>query len=227
LEGLQKYLAVAKRETAAQFLRRREIIMSDKNQSVSMEAETVEGDAAGPQTIRPAAPPTKRRRNYDGSKPLNNPGHEAVAQFLAVPKQFRRFRTITALAMQFNVARMTVYRWAQDFDVVRRAEWLSVQNQVLGDFIACREWPSVVRAQVAAALAGDTRAAIFLQNRAWPEGLDVSIPSLEEAVKGTINVGTFLEEDETVIQPEQSAAATANQNPDVRENIQEEEEFEE
>jgi hypothetical protein len=102
-----------------------------------------------------------------------------------------------------------------------------VQNQVLGDFIACREWPSVVRAQVAAALAGDTRAAIFLQNRAWPEGLDVSIPSLEEAVKGTINVGTFLEEDETVIQPEQSAAATANQNPDVRENIQEEEEFEE
>ena len=208
--------------------------MDSDDQSKSDASErlsaAVDENGARRQGARPTAldgPPTKRRRNYDGSTPLNDPGHEAVAQFLAAPKQFRRFRTITALAMQFNVARVTIYRWAQDFDVVRRAEWLSVQNRVLGDFIACREWPSVVRAQVTAALAGDTRAAIFLQNRAWPEGLDVSIPSLEEAVKGTINVGTFLEEDETVIQPEQSAAATANQNPDVRENIQEEEEFEE
>ena len=197
--------------------------MSDKNQrNDSMEsnsAATVEGDNAGPQAIHPAAqgsPPTKRRSSSDGSKPLDYPGHEALAQYLAAPQQFRRFRSITALAIQFNVSRVTVYRWAQHLDVVRRAAWLSAHNRILGDFIACREWPAIIRAQVTAALGGDTRAAIFCQSRAWPEGIDFAAPSLEEAVEGEINVGTFLEEDEAVIQSEQPG--TANKNPGAQED---------
>ena len=100
--------------------------------------------------------------------------------------------------------------------MVRRAEWLSLQNQVLGDFIACREWPGIVRAQVTAALAGDTRAAIFYQDHAWPENPDLGAPSLEDAIEGTTNVGTFLKEDEAGIQSEQTG--TPNQNPDVQED---------
>jgi hypothetical protein len=196
--------------------------MSNANQKndlmESISATGDEGDA-GPQAIRPAAqssPSTKRRRNYDGSKPLDYPGHEALAQYLAAPQRFRRFRSITALAIQFNVSRVTVYRWAQHLDVVRRAAWLSAHNRILGDFIACREWPAIIRAQVTAALAGDTRAAIFCQSRAWPEGIDFAAPSLEEAVEGEINVGTFLEEDEAVIQSEQPG--TANKNPGAQED---------
>jgi hypothetical protein len=171
----------------------------------------------GPSENRPASPdgaPTKSRRNYDGSRPLKYPGYEAVAQYMAAPKQQRRFKSVAALAKRFGVSRITMYRWAQHPDVVRRTEWLSVQNMVLGDLIACREWPAIMRAQVAAALAGDSRAAIFCQKRAWPEHLNHSGITLEDAIKGAINVETFLEVDEVISQSEH--VDTANENPEVQ-----------
>jgi len=171
--------------------------------SNSIVEPTVDDTNGQPPDNRPASPdgpPTKSRRNYDGSRPLKYPGYEAVAQYMAAPKQLRRFKSVTTLAKQFDVSRMTMYRWAQHPDVVRRTEWLSIQNMVLGDLIACREWPAIVRAQVTAALAGDTRAAIFCENRAWPKHLDHSGISLEGAIKGTIHVETFLEVDEAISQ---------------------------
>ena len=180
------------------------------------------GSTAPPQETCPATPegPRKRRKkNYDGSQPLDYPAHEAIAQFLATPKQFRQFKSTAVLAKHFNVSRMTIYRWAQDIDVVKRAEWLSRGNMVLGDFIACREWPSIVRAQVAAALAGDTRAAIFCQNRAWFPSLDlntpINTPTLETVIEGANNVAPLLEEDET---SQSEELGTAKENPEIVEH---------
>jgi hypothetical protein len=168
--------------------------------SESIPGPTVEANDALPQEARSATPDVsriKRRENFDGSQPLDYPGHEAVAQFLAAPKQFRRFKSVTALAKHFDVSRMTVYRWAQDLDVARRVDWLSSRNRVLGDFLPRREWAGIVQAQVAAALAGDIRAAIFCLNRAWPEPSIFGTASLQDVIEGANNVEMLLEEDAT------------------------------
>lgn len=184
----------------------------------SISGAAVEANSSLPQEAglpTPDGPPKKRRKKYDGNKPLDFPGHQAIAQFFAAPKQFRRFESCAALAKHFHVSRMTVYRWARDRDVVRRIEWLSLRNIVFGDFIACREWPAIVKAQVAAALAGDTRAAIFCQNRAWPEDWDSSTMSLEASIEGAINLETSLEGDE---KSEAAELGSADENPEVAED---------
>jgi hypothetical protein len=107
------------------------------------------------------------REDYDGSAPLDDPADEAIARFFAAPRQFRQFPSVAALAEHFEVSRVTVYRWAEAVDVALRIKWLLRQSMLLGDLIACREWHGIVQAQVDAALAGDTRAAIFCLNRAW------------------------------------------------------------
>jgi hypothetical protein len=111
----------------------------------------------------------KRKRNYDGSKPLGWPELEAVAQFLATPKPIREFKTFVDLAKHFNVSRMTIYRWSRHVDVLTRAEYLLAQNQLKGDLVARLYWDRIVMGQVRAAINGDTRAAKFCENRAWPE----------------------------------------------------------
>ncbi len=197
--------------------------MNGDDQKKQEVTESISGAAAEANNPRPQetcsatpdGPRKKRRKNYNGSQPLDYPGDEAVAQFLAAPKQCRQFKSVAALAKHFDVSRTTIYRWAQDRDVVKRTEWLAMRNMGFGDFIACREWPGIVKAQVAAALAGDTRAAIFCQNRAWPEDLSFSRFSIEAAIEGAINVETLLEVDET---PESEELGSAEENPEMEED---------
>jgi len=188
------------------------------NGSESISEAAVEANSPRPQEKRSATPggPRKRSRtNYDGSQPLDDPGHEAVAQFFSAPKHCRRFKSSTALAEHFRVSRMTIYRWAQDLDVVKRTEWLATRNTVFGDFLARREWLGIVEAQVAAALAGSTRAAIFCQNRAFPERSIFGTLSLEAVIEGAINVETSLEADETA---ESEKLGPAKENPEMVED---------
>ena len=124
-----------------------------------------------------------RETEYDGTEPLDDPADEAIAQFLAAPEEFRQFKSVSALAKHFNLSRMTVYRRKENVDVVERIKWLLEKSMLFGDLIACREWASIVKAQVKAALGGDTRAALFCQNRAWRQSLIVlEVRHIEPAI---------------------------------------------
>ena len=135
--------------------------------------QTTSIESASATAIKANSPQSQAARSdtpdddYDGTKALNDPAHEAVARFFAAPRQFRQFPSVAAIAEHFGVSRMTVYRWAGAVDVVRRTRWLLERSMRFGDLIACREWAGIVEAQVNAALGGDTRAAMFCLNRAW------------------------------------------------------------
>lgn len=150
--------------------------------------EIVESNGERLQKTRYGAPdgPRKRRENYHEWDPLDFPGHEALAHFLATPKTEREFKSLTALAKHFEISRMTIHRWKKDPDVLRRAEWLAKENKLAGDLVARREWQCIVEAQVAAAKRGNTAAAKFLERRAWPEdqgaNSQISKVSLPEAL---------------------------------------------
>jgi hypothetical protein len=148
------------------------------------------------QKTRYGAPdgPRKLRRNFNGQDPLDYPGHEALAQFLATPRSEREFKSLTALAGHFKVTRMTVHRWKRNPDVLRRAELVARGNKPAGDLIAKANWKPIVRAQVDAAIAGDTQAAKFCERRAWPEDGQadsrlLSSTSIVEACRSTENLG--------------------------------------
>jgi hypothetical protein len=163
----------------------------------------------------------ERRRNFNGQDPLDHPGHEALAHFLANPRPQKEFKSITTFAAHFNVTRMTVHRWKKDPDVLRRAEWLSKGNKLAGDLIVKANWEPIVRAQVDAALAGDTQAAKFCERRAWPEDGQadsrlISSMTIAEACRSTENLGeipTWLQrqiEEERI----QAEAGASNGNGD-------------
>jgi hypothetical protein len=136
-------------------------------------AESVQADAAVPQTTpNPARPPRKRKGIFDRTKPLDSPEDEAIAQYLATPKSIREFKSITELAAHFKISRMTVYRWTKDPEVLQRAEWLLTHHRLAGDLIARLHWERIVAGQVKAAIAGDTKAAQFCKEQAWPEVKD-------------------------------------------------------
>jgi len=116
----------------------------------------------------PDGPRQKRDANYDGRDPLPYPGHEIVAEFLATPKGQRQV-SIKKLAEHFQVTPKTIHCWARDRDVLRRATFLTQNNKLLGDLAARRDWGRIVEAQVAKAAGGDTTAAKFCEQRAWPE----------------------------------------------------------
>jgi len=140
--------------------------MNHNEQTTSIEsasATAIKANSPQSQAARSDAPDD----DYDGTKALDDPAHEAVARFFAAPRQFRQFPSVAALAEHFGLSRMTVYRWAETVDVELRIRWLVTQSMLLGDLTACREWQGIVQAQVDAALDGDTRAAIFCLNRAW------------------------------------------------------------
>ena len=113
--------------------------------------------------------PRQNHSKTDRREPLEFLGHETVAQFLATPKSQREFKSITALARHFNITRMTVYCWMNDIDVMRRVDWLSMQNKEVRDRVARREWPDIMERLVERAKSGDTQAAWFCADRAWPE----------------------------------------------------------
>jgi hypothetical protein len=136
----------------------------------------------------PDGPRKNRQPGYDGREPLEYPGHEATAQFLATPESEREFDSITALAKHFDVSRMTVYRWTQDIDVLRRAEWLSMQNRVTGRLIIRRAWPKMMAKLADDAIGGHVQATKLCADYAWPEDKQreksgLSKASLEEVLE--------------------------------------------
>jgi len=135
----------------------------------------------------PDGPRKTHRPHYDGREPLEYPGHEAVAQFLATPESHREFNSITAVAKHFNVSRVTVYRWTQDIDVSRRADWLSMQNKVTGKLTIRRAWPEITEKLVNKAKSGDVSAIKLCAGLAFQEDKQG-----EESVLSSVSVAEML-----------------------------------
>jgi hypothetical protein len=141
---------------------------NDTNES-DVPAEVATNDSLPQTTIDSPDPSPKRKRKFDKTKPLDSPEDEAIAQYLATPKSIREFKSFSELAMHFNISRMTVYRRSKDSSILERVEWLLTHHKLAGDLIARLNWDRIVAGQVRAAVAGDTKAAIFCKERAWPE----------------------------------------------------------
>lgn len=141
----------------------RDIIESSSTQAVQ------DNDAASPAASNPPDPPRKRKLKQEITKPLDSPEDEAIAQYLTTPKSIREFKSLTDLAKHFGISRMTVYRRTKDLIVLQRAEWLLAHHRLAGDLIARLNWERIMAGQVKAAAAGDTKAAQFCKERAWPE----------------------------------------------------------
>ncbi len=131
-----------------------------------------ENDAKGQTGLHRLDLPRKRKGKSNGKTPLDSPVDEAVAQHLAAPKSIREFRSFSELAGHFEISRMTVYRRTKDPVVLQRAEWLLKDHKLAGDLVARLHWERIVAGQVKAAVAGDTKAAAFCKQQAWPDDKD-------------------------------------------------------
>jgi hypothetical protein len=136
----------------------------------------------------PDGPRKNRRQYYDGREPLEFPGHEATAWFLGLPERLKEYRSVAALARHFNVTRVTVYRWMQDSDVLKRADSISMQNKIAGNLVARREYISIIERAVELAKEGNIKAMEFCADRAFPEDNQanksgISSSSLEEVLE--------------------------------------------
>lgn len=158
-------------------------LTSDAVESESGESAQIT-DLAPQTDISPARPSRKRKRKFDKTKPLDSPEDEAIAQYLATPKSVRDFKSQTDLATHFNVSRMTIYRRSKELSVLQRAEWLLQHHMLAGDLIPRLHWERIMAGQVRAAAAGDTRAAQFCKERAWPDDSAV-IDMLAKQVLGS------------------------------------------
>lgn len=139
----------------------------------------------------PDGPRKKRWENYDGHQPLEYPGHEAVAQYLASPRMLREFKSDRHLAKHFRVSRMTICRWKHDPDVIQRAHFLSEINQKVGDLLARQEWPRIMQMAVKNALEGDLQSIRFCESRAFPKELQVLQAHHEMTVSTQDLLGTI------------------------------------
>jgi hypothetical protein len=152
-----------------------------------------------------------RRTDYDGTEPLDDPAFEAIAQFFAAPRQFRRFRSVNDLAKNVGACRMTIYRRLENVDVMLRIKWLVRKSMLSGDFTACLEWHGIMEAQVRAALAGDLRAAMFCQNRAWRQQTSIfGEVTIEPAIGGADAIAMWQEKTSA---PSQAEELEAKENP--------------
>jgi hypothetical protein len=134
----------------------------------SSEASQVESGAAQPDFKSRRLPPLRKLKN-NPAQPFNSPIDEAIALHLATPRPFREFKSIRDLVEHFNISRMTFYRRSKEPAILQRVDWLVSQNRLAGDMIARQNWERIMRAQVRAAAAGDTRAARFCMEQAWPK----------------------------------------------------------
>jgi hypothetical protein len=147
--------------------------------------EAIEASNAPSEKLRhgaPSGPRQKRRDRYDGREPLPSAGHECVAQFLAAPTSLRKFESLTALATHFKVTRMTVHRWKQDIDVMRRTYWLSMRNKVTGDLLARQAWVRIMKKVIEMAKKGDFRAIEFIERHAWAKDLEIKQTQLSASI---------------------------------------------
>src|SRR5271154_3990183 len=133
-------------------------------------AEAVQASDSLPKTAPdPPDLPRKRRRKSDRKKPLDSPEDEAIAQYVASPNSIREFKSFSELSAHFQISRMTVYRRSKDPTILERAEWLLENHKRAGDLMARLSWPRIMAGQIKAAAAGDTKAAQFCKEQAWPE----------------------------------------------------------
>jgi transposase len=162
------------------------LIMPETNQPQNF----MEPDAQSGRTRSgaPDGPRQKRSKMQDRSEPLEYPGHETVAQFMATPKSLREFESVTAIAKHFNITTKTIYCWMKDDDVMRRAEWLSMRNKRHGDLsIRCR-YEEILEKLIEKALTGDIAAMKLCFETAFPEDQQakkskLSDSSLEEVLE--------------------------------------------
>jgi hypothetical protein len=136
----------------------------------------------------PDGPRKNRRENYHGREPLEYLGHEAVASFLAFPKELREFKSVAALAKHFNVARKTIYCWMKDIDVLKRADWLSETNKIIGKLVVRRACPGMSEKLVEMGMGGNISAIklwaeITLREDKQQEKSPLSPSSLEEVLE--------------------------------------------
>src|ERR1700730_16401090 len=90
--------------------------------------------AAQSEKIRSGAPDGPRqcrRMSHDRREPLEYPGHETVAQFMATPQSMREFKSVTALAKHLGVTRKTIYCWMMYVHVLWFEGWLSMRNKAI------------------------------------------------------------------------------------------------
>lgn len=132
----------------------------------------VEATKAQSEKIRygaPDGPRPKGSENYDGHTPLEWPGHEAMAQQLAVPKSQRGFKSDKDMAKYFQVDRVTLGRWKKNINVIKRAHWLAMQNKIEGELVARREFVPIAEKAVEMAKEGNIKAMEFCVDLAFPE----------------------------------------------------------
>jgi len=135
---------------------------------MSMDNETECNATESGSTERPDCP-RRNRRKYGPGKPLESPEDEAIAQYLSAPKSIREFKSFSELAEHYNFSRMTVYRRSKDSRILKRVQHLLMNHKLAGDIVARLNWGRVVAGQVKAAAAGNTKAAQFCKELAWPE----------------------------------------------------------
>jgi hypothetical protein len=180
---------------------------NDRNSIESHSAAPIEVNSSQPQP--PDGHERVRRTDYFGAEPLDDPAYETIAQFFAAPRQFRQFKSVGALAEHFGLSRMTIYRRLEDVDVILRIKWLVRKSMLSGDLIACLEWHGIVEAQVRAALAGDLRAAMFCEGRAWRQS-SIGDTSPEPAIAGVHAIAIWQEKANETAQAEEVEAAKEN-----------------
>jgi hypothetical protein len=132
--------------------------------------DSVEAPAARSEKIRYGAPDGPRpegSENYDGHTPIQSPGLEAVAQYLAAPKSLRAFKSDNDLAEHFQVTRQTIHRWKHHPDVIKRVHWLSSCHRLAGDSLARISWPQIMKKVVDEAMKGHMPAIRFCEEIAW------------------------------------------------------------
>ena len=184
---------------------------------------------AQPKKTRHGAPDGPRkecRAYYDGSTPLEYPGHETVAQYLASPKSEREFESDIDIAKYFEVDRMTIYRWKKDADVQKRAHWLSAQNKMAGDLVARREFESIVEVAVEMAKHGSVPAMRLCRELAFPEEQSgIRSLSLQEVLEkaeithvrnGELMTPTWLKEREKRLAERRGSSATASAEQETK-----------
>ena len=153
--------------------------------------------------IRNGAPDGTRKnrcRKHDGSEALEHPGREALAQFLAAPRSLREFKSYSALANYFHMSRMTIYRWRFEVEVMQRAYFLTMRNEIAGDLEARRAWPEIMRKQVANAKGGDLDATRFCELHAWRPNPRVEQSHLSVSVSTLDLFGTNQEDEADELQ---------------------------
>lgn len=136
----------------------------------------------------PDGPRPEGSENYNGHTPIEWPGLEAVAQYLAAPKPLREFKSDNDLAKHFHVTRMTIYRWKHHPDVVKRVYWIASNYRLVGDLMVRINWPQITQKVYEEAMDGNIAAAKFCEEIAWrqekrQEKSEISPYSLEEVLE--------------------------------------------